>query len=227
MVIDRSNVSKDPFQHLAYFLEKLQGLKNYVEFSEKNWEEKLASYNISLSDDDLNLKNFGGDRGHSSNLAKEFPQYQRKACFLMIFSILEEDLNQFCKTITVEQKLRISLSDISDRGIERAKTYLSKVVGIEFPETSAEWEKIKIFRNIRNVLVHAAGYLDEENAEHGKVKRFSEQKDSGLSVEHYARDQINMEPEFLPGVVVTLQKFYELLIEARGNSKVNLLQRRN
>lgn len=210
---------KDPFQHLAYFLEKLRRLKNYVEFSEKNWEEKLASYNISLTDDDLNLKSFGGERGHWSDLAKEFPQYQRKACFLMIFSMLEEDLNQFCKAISVELDLKINLSDIADRGIERAKTYLSKVAEIEFPETSAEWEKIKIFRDVRNVLVHAAGYLDEENAQHRKVKKFSEQKDSGLSVEHYARDRINMEPEFLPGVVVTLQKFYELLIEARGKSQ--------
>lgn len=205
---------KKPFQQLAYFLEKLRRLKNYVEFSEKNWEEKLASYNLSLTDDDLNLKSFGGERGHWSDLANEFPQYQRKACFLIIFSMLEDDLNQFCEATRVELDLKINLSDIAGRGIERAKTYLSKVAEIEFPKHSAEWERIQRFRDLRNVLVHEAGHLDEEKAQHRRVKKFSEQKDSGLSVEHHARDRINLAPEFLPGVLDTLQKFYELLIEA-------------
>jgi hypothetical protein len=205
---------KEPLQQLAYFLDKLRRLKNYIEFSEKNWEEKLASYNLSLVDDDLNLKSFGGERGHWSDLANEFPQYQRKACFLIIFSMLEDDLNQFCEAIRVELHLEISVFDSAGRGIERAKTYVSKVAGIEFPKQSAEWERIQRFRDLRNVLAHEAGYLDEEKAQHRRVKKFSEQNDSGLSVEHYARDRINMEPEFLPSALVTLQKFYELLIEA-------------
>jgi hypothetical protein len=206
---------KDSFQHLAYFLDKLQRLRNYVEFSEKNWEETLASYNLSLSDDDLNLKSFGGHRGHWSDLANEFPQYQRKACFLMIFSMLEDDLNQFCELIRIELDLKINLPDITGRGIERAKTYLSKVAEIEFPKQSAEWERIQRFRDLRNVLVHEAGYLDEDKAQHRKVKEFSEQNNSGLSIKRYARDRINLAPEFLPGVLATLRQFYELLVEAR------------
>jgi len=185
-----------------------------VEFSEKNWEEKLASYNLSLTDDDLNLESFGGERGHWSDLANEFPQYQRKACFLMIFSMLEDDFNQFCEAIRIELDLKINLSDIAGRGIERAKTYLSKVAEIEFPKQSAEWETIQRFRDLRNVLIHEAGYLDDEKAQHRQVKEFSELEGSGLSVERHARDRINLMPEFLPGVLATLQKFYELLIEA-------------
>jgi len=212
-------MAKKSFQQLAYFLDELRRLKNYVEFSEKNWEEKLASYSLSLADDDLNLKSFGGHRGHWSDLANEFPQYQRKACFLMIFSMLEDDLNQFCEAIRIELDLKINLSDIAGRGIERAKTYLSKVAEIEFPKQSAEWEEVQRFRDLRNVLVHEAGYLDEEKAQHRGVKKFSEQNDSGLSVEHHARDRINLAPEFLPGVLATLQKFYELLIEAKRNTQ--------
>src|SRR5437763_14543918 len=68
LALEQSKMPKTPFQQLAYFLDKLRRLKNYVKFSEKNWEEKLARYNLSLTDDDLNLKSFGGQRGHWSDL---------------------------------------------------------------------------------------------------------------------------------------------------------------
>ena len=103
------------------------------------------------------------------------------------------------------------------RGIERAKIYLSKIAEIEFPSESAEWERILRFRDLRNVLVHEAGYLDEEKNQHRRVKEFSERRNSGLSIEHYARDRINFAPEFVPGVLSTLRKFYEHLIAAIRN----------
>jgi hypothetical protein len=206
-------MAKTSFQQLAYFLDTLRRLRKYVEFSEKNWEEKLAAYNASLGNDHLNLKSFGGERGLWSDLAREFPQYQRKACFLMIFAMLEDDLNQFCESIRLQLDLKLNLSDIAGRGIERAKIYLLKVVEIRFPSQSVEWEKIQHYRDLRNILIHEAGYLDEEKAQHLRIKEFSEQKDSGLSVERHARNRINLEPEFLPRVLDTLENFYELLIE--------------
>jgi hypothetical protein len=205
---------KSSFQHLAYFLHRLWRLKNYVEFSETNWEEKLASYNLSLDDDDLNLKSFGGHRDHWADLANEFPQYHRRASFLMIFAMLEDDLAQLCKSVAAEQKLTTPLADISDRGIDRSKAYLSKVAGIAFPANTTEWDRIKAFRDIRNVLIHAAGYLDPTNPQHERVKKFSGSQASGLSVKHYARSQVSMEVEFLPSVIITLERFYELLIVA-------------
>jgi hypothetical protein len=210
---------KDPFQHLAYFLHRLRRLRTYVDFSEKNWEEKLASYNRSLADDDLNLKSFGGHRDHWADLANEFPQYHRKASFLMIFAMLEDDLTELCKTIAAEQKLTIPLSDMPERGIHRAKAYLTKVADIAFPANTAEWEKIKAFGDIRNVLIHAAGYLDPGNAQHERVKKFSERQDSGLRLQHHARSQISLQPDFLPTVIATLERFYEVLLAATNKTK--------
>ena len=212
-------MSKNSFQHLAYFLHRLRRLRNYVEFSETNWEEKLASYDRSLKDDDLNLKSFGGHRDHWADLANEFPQYHRKASFLMIFALLEDDLIQLCKSIAAEQKLTTPLSDISDRGIDRAKAYLSKVAGMAFPAKTSEWEKIKAFRDIRNVLVHAAGYLDPGNAQHERVKKFSQTKYSCVSLQHHAQSQITLESGFLPSVIATLERFYEHLIAGTKKTK--------
>ena len=137
----------------------------------------------------------------------------------MIFSMFEDDLNQFCEAICVQLDLKNCVFDSPGKGIERAKMYLSKVARVEFPKQSAEWEKITCFRDVRHVLVHAAGYLDEKNAQHGRMKKFSERKDSGLSVEHYARDRINLAPEFLPGVLDTLRRFYDLLYRGTGDTQ--------
>jgi len=65
-------MAKDPYQHLAYFLDRLRRLRTYVQFSEANWQDKLASYNRSLADDDLNLNSFAGRRDHWADLANEF-----------------------------------------------------------------------------------------------------------------------------------------------------------
>jgi hypothetical protein len=193
----------------------------YVEFSEKNWQELLSAYNESLANPDLNFNRFRGERRLWSDLADEFPQYQRKASFLMIFAMLEDDLNQFCEAMGLELDLKTKLSHIRARGIERAKRYLCKVAKIKFPKESTEWEKIQRYRDLRNVLVHEAGYVDEESAQGRRVKEFSKRKDSGLSIEHYARSRINLTPEFLPSVIDTLDAFYELLIGATNKTPRN------
>lgn len=205
---------KNPFQHIAYFLNRLARLRNYVGFSEANWEGKLASYQRSLSDDNLNLKSFGGRRDHWADLADEFPQYFRKASFLMVFAMLEDDLTELCKVIAAEQKLTTTVSATPGRGIERAKAYLTKVAGFQFPARTPEWQKIKVFADLRNVLIHAAGYVEPGNAQHDRVRKAAEAPGSGLDLHHHARSQIGLEFDFLPSVIAALESFYELLLAA-------------
>jgi hypothetical protein len=205
---------KSSYQHLAYFLHRLGRLKNYVQFSEANWEEKLASYNQSLANDELNLKSFGGRRDHWADLANEFPQYYRKASFLMIFAMFEDDLTQFCQAIRAEQKLTTTVFETDGRGIERAKAYLAKTAGFSFTAKIAEWQKIKIYGVLRNVLIHAAGYLESGNAQHERVKTAARAPNSALVLHHHARSQIALEAGFLPSVIETLGRFYDRLLSA-------------
>ena len=102
---------KSSDQHIAYFL-KLRRFRNYVAFSESGWERYLADYNKSLTNHALNVANFGGKRDHWADLAQLFPQYHRRASFLMLFAMFEDDLNQLCKTIAAERKLIPSLLSI-------------------------------------------------------------------------------------------------------------------
>lgn len=192
---------------------------NRAAHSEANWEDKLASYNRSLANDELNIKSFGGRCDHWADLADEFPEYHRKASFLMVFAMLEDDLSQFCKAIATEQKLTTPLTDASGKGIERAKFYLTKVARFAFPARTIEWQTIKSFGDVRNVLIHASGYLEPGNVQHERAKKFAQKRRSGLRVRNHARSQITLEPEFLPAMITTLEKFYELLLAQTNRPK--------
>jgi hypothetical protein len=212
-------VAKNPSQHLLYFMHRLRRLKHYIDFSETNWKDRLAMYNRSLEDDNLNLKSFGGRRDYWADLADEFPEYHRKASFLMVFAMLEDDLTQFCKAIATEQKLTTPLTDASGKGIERAKFYLTKVARFAFPASTIEWQTIKSFGDVRNVLIHASGHLEPRNGQHERAKKFAQRRRSGLRVRNHARSQITFEPEFLPSMIATLEKFYELLLAETNRPK--------
>lgn len=205
---------KSPYQHVAYFLHRLHRFRNYVEFSERNWEDILASYNQSLHHDNLNIARFGGRRDHWADLAKEFPQYQRKASFLMLFAMFEDDLTEFCKAIAAEQSLTASVSNARGRGIERAKDYLTKTAGFAFPARTSEWQQIKRLSDVRNVLIHAAGYVEPGNPQHDRVRTVAAAAGSGLLLHQHARSQIALEPDFLSSMIATLQRFYERLLAA-------------
>lgn len=62
-------------------------------------------------------------------------------------------MSRLCRIAEKEQ--RIKISDISGDGIFRYKTYLEKVVEIEFTGMEKEWDKITIYNKLRNILVHS------------------------------------------------------------------------
>ncbi|HKP47376.1 MAG TPA: hypothetical protein VJT50_12320 [Pyrinomonadaceae bacterium] len=132
----------------------------------------------------------------------------------MIFAVLEDDLTQLCNAVAAEQKLTSKITDTAGRGIERAKAYLTKVATFPFPASTPEWQKIKAFGDLRNVLIHAAAYLEPGNAQHERVRKAAGAADSGLRLHSHARLQLSLEPDFLPLMLATLEKFYERMLPA-------------
>ena len=204
-------MSKSPTQQLAYFLHTLKRLRNYVAFSEKAWEQYLAEYNRSLRDHALNVAKFSGKRDHWADLAKVFPQYNRRASFLMLFAMFEDDLNQLCKSIAVQRKLTASLKEAPGHGIERAKAWLKKIAGLNLTVIAPEWTRISRFRDLRNALIHAAGFLEPGNPQHDQIRKFAKLPGSGLELHYHARTEVTFRSDFLPTVIDTFEKFYQSL----------------
>ncbi|OLQ56953.1 hypothetical protein BHT94_04600 [Bacillus licheniformis] len=76
------------------------------------------------------------------------------ALFIGIYGDFEYYLNLICNAYKTKHSYKIDLKDISGNGIERAVLYLTKVVQVRDLKKTPEWNKIKHWNRIRNIIVH-------------------------------------------------------------------------
>ncbi|MDO8886079.1 hypothetical protein [Candidatus Oleimmundimicrobium sp.] len=108
-------------------------------------------------------------------LTEELPLIFRNSLFVLSYSTIENFLNRYCKRAKEACGLKLTLNDLKDGGIERAKNYLKKVAEIDFPE-NGEWAEIKHYNRIRNFIVHNDGKLDDSKKAE-KVEKYIEKSD--------------------------------------------------
>ncbi len=121
----------------------------------------------------------------------------------MIISLFEDYINQLCLILKKVNRSNVALKDIRGSGIERAKTYLKKEVGIPFPSDDDSWKKILDAQLIRNIVAHNGGHLDEvQHSKHLKVVKASDK----LDAEVFARLHLIIEADYLPSLVSAMEK---------------------
>lgn len=147
-----------------YFLSDLEKFRIFVELSERHWFEELIKYNESdiETNESIFWHRYKYRNDLSAHFQEVFPQYQKQSFLLMLVSLFEDYLNQLCHSFHFEKGLSCTLKDYSGSGVERAKNYLRKVAEIEVPTGTAYWSKVIEARDIRNIIAHNAGHLDEE-----------------------------------------------------------------
>ena len=80
------------------------------------------------------------------------------AVFIAMYGDLESALNNICKAHTNHYAQKIKLNDIAGNGIQRATIYLDKVIQINVSD-SKEWNELKHWNRVRNILVHNNGVI--------------------------------------------------------------------
>jgi hypothetical protein len=90
-------------------------------------------------------------------LSDELPTILRYSILTAADTALESYLNDSCETFAELTKTRIKLGDIAGKGLLRAKAYLQKVAGVDFPDTLPVWLAVRRLHDIRNCIVHADG----------------------------------------------------------------------
>ena len=98
-----------------------------------------------------------------------FPTMQWNSIFNTAYTIFENHMNELCKILAKNTVTELGLKDIKGLGIERAKIFISKVIGIKDVFSSSEWEEIKEYSRVRNILVHTSGNLDLTQRNHKGV----------------------------------------------------------
>ncbi len=117
-------------------------------------------------------------------LTEEFPRLLRNSLFVLSYSVTENYLNYYCNRSEKHFGLKLTLSDLKGRGVERAKNYLKKVAEIDFPEND-EWAEIKHYNRIRNFIVHNNGKLDD-SSNAGKVEKYIKAKPDLLELKEFS-----------------------------------------
>jgi hypothetical protein len=157
----------------------------YLRSTHKLTEEALVRYGADLAewylhqreivdddemveDRDLLNKEFEELRAES---ADAYPQILRASLFGTAYGIFEHFLNAICKQSHSQGYVQgLALKDLRGEGIHRARLYLTKVAQITLPDTP-EWRDIGDYGLLRNSLVHAQGYL-AENDKLARIEHF-------------------------------------------------------
>ena len=74
-------------------------------------------------------------------IEEDFPNILRSSLLLHLYSRFEHHLDELCNRMASDMKLAMSVKDLAGKGIVRSQTYMKKVVGLRFPDTSPEWGK--------------------------------------------------------------------------------------
>jgi len=193
-------------QVAPYFLYDLDKIRVFIELSERHWKEEYIKYNESdLETDEATCwERYKYRNDLSAHFDSIFPQYQKQSYLVMLVSLFEDYLNQFCHSLYVENGLSCKLKDYNGGGIERAKKYLTKVARVNVPAGTKFWERIIEARDLRNIIAHNAGHLDEEiHKKHFKIVDDNEH----LEYEKFARVHLNVKQSYLFEIVDAMESF--------------------
>lgn len=195
------------YQHKMELLKELienieRSLKEELNSFEKRIEKKALAYSEEqrneyfeyMSDDYWKYKD-------------EHPQIARQSFFLQAYFSFEHLLNEICTYYMRKKDLPLKLTDIKGQGLERAKIYISKVIGVSEPFINPIWNQIQFYNTVRNVYVHNAGEFDETNKKHLVAR------DSLGYISVNTSYQFILEEKFCLEVIKTFLSFTEILSE--------------
>ena len=143
---------------------------------------------------------------------EQFPDILRGSLFVALYGFIESQLDQECKAQRdARNDIVLSPSDISGRTIDRSKTYLSKVLKINFRFDTVEWQRIKKYKKLRNCLVHNNGNLNGlGDSDEKDIKNFISNNQS-LSLYGY---RVVIQNGFVEEVITTIEKFFSDLLSS-------------
>jgi hypothetical protein len=117
--------------------------------------------------------------------------------------MFEENLNHVCEALKEHKALRLGFSDLSGKGIDRSRKYISNVAGWTTPKNT-NWQELKKVQTIRNLLAHSAGYISDESS--GEIQKIVDESNH-LTVECLARNRIILGSEYLENCRLSIESY--------------------
>jgi hypothetical protein len=140
-----------------------------------------------------------------------FPRSLRYSFVVLLFLVIEHQLNQLCDEIKKRKNLPIRASEMSGDALKRSKVYLEKVAGISIKN----WSDIEDLSKVRNCIVHALGKV-ELSKDEKHLKQLTK-KDVGLSIsdkESQEEGFLVVSSDYCESSVIVAQKFFDEIFDA-------------
>lgn len=145
-------------------------LNDFLELSSTLSEREKLNVAEKIKDwDTKNPQNtFTGSDVYESDFYKVL-NYEKEinyAVILLAYAKFETVLNRICMTIGKEKGFNIQVQDIAGKGIHRSRKYLEKMFQLDFTKLNNTWNIIKMYSELRNIIVHNYGEIIVKDGEH-------------------------------------------------------------
>ena len=140
----------------------------HCELSKRSLDDELNQLENKMAEELSGLNEFEQDsffrevNDHWIETAETLPRLQWYSQLLVVYGYFEKLLNDLCNEQRIERDLSLSLKDLHGQGIERARNYLVKVVGLVKTFATPEWQSIKSIGVLRNSIAHRDGFVNYE-----------------------------------------------------------------
>jgi hypothetical protein len=200
-------------------LHALSMLRGYIEVVEPQMEEVLRCERVALdaqvpeNADETDIQLFRNEQQALEDFFQRgLTPTMRYSFVVFIHIVFETRLRAFYAAMQQERKLPLRLTDIRGSAMERARTYLSKLVGVavgEYPE----WSYLRSLQAVRDCIVHSYGYIDSTDERSQPLRQLARQH-IGLSISD--DDRLLLSKSFCDQHLTHLSNLFNRLFEFTG-----------
>lgn len=217
--------SRIGFNEMENYYEFMEGhLKKVIddiEISIKEIKNKVGESLIDMGYDEdylankdenylIGLTDMGVDYDHEYDYLDEVKIIQstfRMSFLIACYSNFEYQLDNICKEEQKKKSLRLGINDLSGKGIEQAKNYLSKVIDVDISKDKS-WQEVINIQKIRNTFVHNNGFLESKNRDK-EIEKYIRLRPDLLSI---VNNRITLSADYNKHVLKTFYNFLKNLI---------------
>lgn len=158
----------------------------------------------------------------------ELEKRLRFSSFISIISYIESKLKDICKALENDFKFTIKLKDLNSKNdLSKFKLFLFKVLEIEPININDDFDKLILYYQIRNLIIHYDGSFIGNNIKecrdmknnfktipgiHYNISSFKLNSNSSCSFAIEFKDQI-----FIENLLIVFKSFFENLLECIEN----------
>ncbi len=128
--------------------------------------------------------------------------------FVLLVAFVENKLGEICNKFYKQNKLKLKVGDIKGKGVYRARLFLTRVCGLNFPSQGL-FNQIDLMCKLRNKIVHADSKINKKEKMYGLFKSM------GLTIHPDPSEpdieKIHLEKDFCNKTIEKVEEFFKEL----------------